>query len=125
MEAPQLQKQFWEAYRDKGLLVVAIDLCEGEEKEPWSEQRGRAEGYQQNLHLTFPVLVDLDKASTPNFKKDEIVTPSNVLVDDQGMVRYSALGFAHKGEPLSRKVAELLGVPARENQEGTARVASP
>jgi hypothetical protein len=92
-----LQRQFWEAYRDKSLLVIGIDL---------GDSQGEVKAFQQRLHLTFPVLMDPDRNSSPRFQKD-FGLPYNLLVDGQMVVRYSGSSL----NPLNRRVAELLSTP--------------
>ena len=102
-----MQKEFWEAYRDKGLLVVAVDLGPGQEKFYSASEVGLAKSYRDNHHLTFPVLMDADKTSSPVFRKRGIAIPYNVVVDDQMVVRYSGFSL----NPMNRRVAELLSTP--------------
>ena len=92
-----MQKDLWEAYRGKSLLVVAIDL---------GDKPDEVKAYQQRLHLTYPVLIDPDKSSSPKFKKDFLV-PYNLLVDGQSVVRYSGSDL----KSLNRRVIELLSTP--------------
>lgn len=89
-----MQKDFWEAYRDKGLLVVGIDLGEKQEK---------VKAYQEKYHLSFPVLMDPDKTSV---SKEHVFIPYNLLVDDQMVIRYAEVGFASK--PLNSEIVKLL-----------------
>ena len=92
-----MQKEFWEAYRDKSLLVVGLDL---------GDKQDEVKAFQERHHLTFPVLMDPDKSSSPRFKKDFLI-PYNLLVDDQMVVRYSGFDF----KSLNRRIAELMSTP--------------
>ncbi len=96
-EAPHLQKDIWEAYRTRGLLVVGIDLVEKPEK---------VKSFKERFGWTFPVLLDPDRKSIPGSKRVAAVA-HNILVDRDMVVRYSQLGF-DKGE-LDRAIVELLG----------------
>jgi peroxiredoxin len=92
-----LQKEFWEAYRDKSVLVVSIDLGDGQDD---------VKAFQERHHLTFPVLMDPDRNSSPRFQKDFVI-PYNLLVDGQMVVRYSGSSL----NSLHRRVVELLSTP--------------
>lgn len=92
-----MQREFWEAYREKSLLVVGIDLGDGQ---------AEVKAFQERHHLTFPVLMDPDRNSSPRFQKDFGI-PYNLLVDGQMVVRYSGSGL----NSLNRRVVELLSTP--------------
>ena len=89
-----MQKDFWDVYRDKGLLVVGIDLGEAPEK---------VKAYQEKHHLSYPVLMDPDKSSV---SKEHVFVPYNLLVDDQMVIRYAEVGFSSK--PLNSEIVKLL-----------------
>jgi len=92
-----LQKEFWEAYRDKSLLVVGLDL---------GDSQAEVKAFQERHHLTFPVLMDPDRNSSPRFQKD-FVMPYNLLVDGQMVVRYSGSTL----NSLNHRLVELLSMP--------------
>ena len=94
-----MQRDLWEAYRDKSFLVVAINL---------GDKREEVKAFQERSHLTYPVLMDPDKSSSPRFKTD-FAMPYNLLVDGQMVVRYSAAGSDFK--LLKGEAARLLSAP--------------
>ena len=92
-----MQKDFWETYRDKGLLVVGINLGEKPEK---------VKAYQKKYGLSFPVLMDPDKNTV---SRKRVSVPYNLLVDDHGVIRYAEIGFAP--QPLNSAIVKLLSAP--------------
>ncbi len=91
--------------------MVGIDL---------GENLGNAKGFQEKHHLTFPVLIDPDKTSSPKFKKGYAI-PTNVVVDGNMVVRYCDSGFDSK--ELDRTIAKLLAEPQKEKSSDTRSTA--
>jgi len=85
------------AYRDRGLVVVAIDIEESPEAVArWVRARG----------LTVPVVLDRDGAVTRAWQVT--VTPTVFLLDRQGRVRGKALGTRPWTAPDGRALLEAL-----------------
>lgn len=76
--------------------MVAVDLGETAEQ---------ARRFQAQHELSFPVLIDPLRISSPRFKTGFAV-PQNVVLDENMLVRYSGIGFDQGS--LKRIVAKLL-----------------
>ena len=82
MESPHLENEFWKAYKDKGLQVVSINGGENAEK---------VKKYAEKHKLSYPLLLDPNEAVYTNLIGRGF--PVNIVVDQQGIVRYVADGF--------------------------------
>ncbi len=103
-----MEKDFWQAYRDKGLMMVWINLGEKPEKAKW---------FQEKHHLTSPVLM-ADETSDPRFKLHAYAIPYSVLVDRQMVIRNTG-AYWWKGKDLERTVNEVMAEPARGKSAAT------
>lgn len=97
-EAPQMEANIWQKYRDKGLTVIGINT--GEESDPDK----RAQEFVAEHHLTYPVLVDGDDQLSQIFQIK--IMPSIAILDRKGTVRYLKPGF----DPavITQQIEELL-----------------
>jgi peroxiredoxin len=68
-EAPKLEREIWQKYRDRGVVVVGIDS--GEQREPLEPARK----FRDRHRLTFPILVDAKSEGV----KFEVKDPSGTL----------------------------------------------
>jgi peroxiredoxin len=97
-EMPELEKDIWQPYKEKGLVILAIGREETREKLlPFIEQR----------KITYPVLPDRDRTIYARFAKQYI--PRNFLIGKDGRVVYSSIGYTREGfSALTRHVKEAL-----------------
>ncbi len=93
--------------------MVGIDLGE----KPDTVRR-----FRDNHRLTYPVLMDPNKLSFPRLKHGFAI-PNNVVIDRQGVVRYSRAGFCAK--ELEKTVTELLAESPPASAPQSTRVTSP
>ena len=114
-EAPHLQA-LQEAYADRNVQVIIIDVKEGA-----NLVRAKLKDHHQ---LTFPILLDSDGAVAaslapaevlPDLARDEVMLASNLIVDQQGVIRYMSLldtrNFDAKLVNLKARLDELLQNP--------------
>lgn len=89
-----------QALAERGFEVVGIALDEPE----------RAEAFAADLGLVYPVLLgEADTVVTGRrYGNDTGMLPYSVLVDRQGVVRWSKLGALERAE-LEREIKRLLG----------------
>ncbi|HKY39936.1 MAG TPA: redoxin family protein [Polyangiaceae bacterium] len=84
---PDLEERFWQKYKDKGLAVVALNAHDT------AEQVGQVEDYCQNLRLSFPIGLEIEKTTyqgiTENFAGLNPF-PVDVLIGKDGKVAYIA-----------------------------------
>jgi cytochrome c biogenesis protein CcmG, thiol:disulfide interchange protein DsbE len=83
-------------YRDKGVITYSIGI--GEKKET-------AMAYIENLHITYPVLLDPGSITQKRFGIAGI--PTYFILDRGGVIRYKILGAANK-DGLDKMIEALL-----------------
>lgn len=94
-EMPDLQQQY-EAYKDKGLIVIGINIGESPVAvEPFVKQFG----------LTFPILLDRQSQITKLYRIGPI--PSTYFIDADGKVKEIFIGPLNENS-ISEKVANIL-----------------
>jgi thiol-disulfide isomerase/thioredoxin len=97
-EAPRLER-LSEKYRERGLLVVAIDV---------NESRNAALAFRQKHHLNFPVVMVAERVEGGS------VIPFNLIIDQKGVVRFS--GSGDRPNDIENVIDDLLrGAPANKN----------
>ena len=84
-EAPQIEAQFWQKWRPRGLVVLGID---GQEEE---NALAKARGFRDRHKLTYSLLIDTESKAAAAYHVHAI--PVNVVIDREGIVRYIATGF--------------------------------
>lgn len=99
-EAPQLEREFWHTYKDKGVVVIGVAIwAEGDPFE-------RAKEFVQKHNLTYMVLVDgSEKGEVAQLYGVEGV-PTNVVIGKDGKIRYLQAGFDPEG--MKRAIEEAL-----------------
>ncbi len=85
-EMTELEKEIWQPYRDKGLVVLAI----GRE-----ETRDKLVPFRDEKKLTFTILPDPDRKIFSQFATQYI--PRNFLIDRKGQLIYSNIGYTREG----------------------------
>ena len=96
-EAPKLEKEIWQAQKEKGLVVVGI-----------TKGTAGAKEFKAKHGVSYPIWVDKDGTAFEQFVGDKYV-PYNVVIDKEGKVRYANFGFeAEKEAAIKKLVGELL-----------------
>ncbi len=96
-----METEFWQAYRDQGLLVAALN--------PNGDDMTLLTSYVEDLHVTYPVGLESEETAT----YDALVAnyrgrnpyPVDVIVDKRGIIRYVAREY---DAPRMREVIEAL-----------------
>jgi len=83
-------------YRDKGVLTYSIGI---------GEKRKKAVSYIENLHITYPILLDPGSITQKQFGIAGI--PTYYILDRGGIIRYKILGKADK-DGLDKMIGALL-----------------
>ena len=84
-EAPKMEKEIWQKYRERGLSVFGVDTAEREEPEKMAKQFVAEHG------TTYPTLLDLEGDVAEAYRVEAL--PTIVLIDRTGTVRYIQAGF--------------------------------
>jgi len=95
-EMPALQQQY-EAWKDKGLRVVGINL---------SEDRHRVENFIRRIGVGFPILLDSNRRTERAFGLREY--PTTYFIDANGIIRQIVSGPLTI-EEIDGRVKSLLG----------------
>lgn len=110
-EAPHLE-QLYQNYKDKNVQVFIIDV---------KEEKALVEKLIERFRFSFPVLLDTDGAVStkyapegvqPALARDEVPIASNLIIDNEGRIRFYSLlntvNFDAKLSKLQEKLDELL-----------------
>lgn len=90
--------QLHEAYKDKGLQVIGINMDESGQD---------AKAFLNNHAAQFSVAADASKQCAANFAMEAM--PATYLIDKKGFIRHVHLGFrAGETADLQQKVEQLL-----------------
>ncbi|MCS7273542.1 MAG: redoxin domain-containing protein [Fimbriimonadales bacterium] len=83
-EAPELEKDVWQAYRNREVVVLGVAI--------WaqSEPAKRAAEFAKQHKLTFPVLVDADNTVAGLYKVQGV--PTTYIIDKQGTIHEVVIG---------------------------------
>ncbi len=98
-EAPALERS-WRAYRDRGVLVVGVDIQDTVEA---------AEKFRRDFSLTFPNVRDV--AGKVSVDYGVYGVPETFFIDRKGMIRAKHVG-ALTDERFRQEVERLLAEPA-------------
>ncbi len=94
-EMPALQN-FYEEYKDKGFVLIAINQ---------EESRDLVAPFVQEFGLTFPVWLDLDYLAQRKFNTENL--PSSYVIDRSGIVRLMWIGGISK-KNLEKYVPDVI-----------------
>lgn len=86
-EMPKLQVNIWQSFRDRGVVVLGVDL---------QEDLGTVKLFGVNNGLTFPLAIDATGEVFRNYAGGDKVAnvPFNVIIDKNGNIRYSQTGYS-------------------------------
>jgi len=94
-EMPTIESVY-EAYRDEGFIVLAINA---------GESTGSIRGFQQEEGLTFPLLIDSGESVTGSYEIRAL--PTSLLVDQEGVISRIYSGPITHGQ-LAEDIEGLL-----------------
>ncbi|MBI2022812.1 TlpA family protein disulfide reductase [Candidatus Daviesbacteria bacterium] len=109
-EAPYLEKEVWQKFKDQGIQVLAIDVL---------ESKALAEKMQKRFKWTFPVLLDKDGKVTKKFapvkeglSPEVAIINSHFILDKESRLRfYEYLNmerFDARARATIKKLNEIL-----------------
>ena len=100
-EEMPLVSSLWQAHRDEGFQVIAINVDEDPEA---------ARQFARELNLEFPLVYDADRAVSQLYRVAGY--HSHYVLDRRGKVRFSALGFTEAdARAVTQEVGTLLAEP--------------
>jgi peroxiredoxin len=100
-EAPELEKDIWQAYRERDVVVLGVAT--------WAQDNPtkRAEEFAREFKLTFPVLVDAENKVAEMYKVSGV--PTTFIIDREGVVREFVVGADVAA--IKRAIIALLDAP--------------
>ena len=100
-EAPELEKDIWQAYRERDVVVLGVAT--------WARDNPtkRAEEFAREFKLTFPVLVDAENKVAEMYKVSGV--PTTFIIDREGVVREFVVGADVAA--IKRAITALLDAP--------------
>ena len=99
-----MEKEIWQRYRSRGLVVVGINTGEQE-----TDRVPIARGFRDKHGLTYPIWIDAQDKTMERYGGEGF--PTNAIVDREGNLRYAQSGFDE--EAITRVIAQLLGSAGR------------
>ncbi len=100
-EAPELEKDIWQAYRERDVVVLGVAT--------WAQDNPtkRAEEFAREFKLTFPVLVDAENKVAEMYRVRGV--PTTFIIDREGIVREFVVGADVAA--IKRAITALLDAP--------------
>jgi peroxiredoxin len=100
-EAPELEKDLWQAYKARDVVVLGVAT--------WARDNPtkRAEEFAREFKLTFPVLVDAENKVAEMYKVSGV--PTTFIIDREGIVREFVVGADVAA--IKRAITALLDAP--------------
>lgn len=100
-EMPHIEKDIWQAYKDKGLILIGIDRKEKPEA---------VKKFAEMMKITYPLALDLDDAIYTLYAHPNSGVTRNVLIDQNGKIVFLTRLFDKKEfKELINKIDELCG----------------
>jgi peroxiredoxin len=99
-EMPFIEKDIWQAYKDKGLILFGIDRGEPAEK---------VQEFAKTMNITYPLAMDEESKIFTLFADKSAGVTRNILIDRNGkMVFMTRLYDEAEFNALKNKIAELM-----------------
>jgi peroxiredoxin len=78
-EMPHLEKEVWQAYRDKGLLLIGVDR---------DEPLDKVKKFHSDMHISYPLALDPGADIFGRFADKKSGVTRNVVIDRDGKIAY-------------------------------------
>ncbi len=99
-EMPHLEKEIWQAFKEKGLRVYGVDRKESREK---------VMKFAKKMKITYPLIMDENGEIFELFADKNAGVTRNVLVDKEGKIVYLTRLFEEQEfKQLVKKIDSLL-----------------
>jgi len=99
-EMPFIEKDIWQAYKDKGLVLIGVDRGETIEK---------VKDFEKMMKITYPLALDEDSGIFTRFADKAAGVTRNIIIDRTGkMVFLTRLYDTAEFETMKRVIGELL-----------------
>ena len=99
-EMPHLEKEIWQAYKNKGLVFAGVDL-----KEP----KETVSKFAKTMKISYPLTLDTSGSKFYSFAAEGAGVTRNILIDKTGRIAYlTRLYDKAEFNGLKEKVRELV-----------------
>lgn len=99
-EMPHIEKDIWQAYKDKGLVLFGVDRGETPQV---------TAAFAEKMKITYPIALDEDESIFQKFALKNAGVTRNILVDQNGKIIYLTRLFnMDEFNGLVKKIGELL-----------------
>lgn len=97
-EAPELERDIWQAYKDKGVVLLGVAT--------WAQDDPKkvATSFAQKYKLTYPILVDADDKTAKQYGISAV--PTTFVVDRKGTIKKVVVGA--RVSAVKKAIAEAL-----------------
>ena len=97
-EIPELEAKVWQVYRDRGVVILGIDLRESSEK---------AKRLVSDMGITYPVIID-STGEVGQLYEVHII-PYTFILDEAQHVQHTSLGYSPRSfDEMIKKIESLL-----------------
>ena len=76
-EMPHIETDIWQAYKDKGLVLIGVD---------YKEDAQTTTKFAKTMNITYPLALDLDAAIFKTFAREDSGVTRNVLINRKGKI---------------------------------------
>ena len=98
-EMPHIEKDIWQAYKDKGLILIGIDR---------KEKPGAVKKFAGKMKISYPLALDLDDRIYTLYAHPNSGVTRNVLIDQNGKIVFLTRLFDKKEfNELIKKIDDL------------------
>jgi len=99
-EMPHIEKDIWEAFKDKGLYVYGVDR---------KESADRVVKFAKKTNISYPLIMDEEGKIFEMYAHENAGVTRNVLIDKQGKIVFMTRLFEkNEFSGLVNKINELL-----------------
>lgn len=99
-EMPHLEKEIWDAYKNKNFLLVAVDF---------QQPADTAKAFKKEMKITYPMAVDRSGNEFFKFAVKNAGVTRNIVIDQQGKIAFlTRLYNRNEFLAMKKKISELL-----------------
>ena len=99
-EMPHIEKDIWNAFKEKGLLLYGVDRKEAKDK---------VLKFAKKTKITYPLIMDEDGSIFEKFAHENAGVTRNILIDKEGKIVFLTRLFEqNEFNLLVKKIEELL-----------------
>lgn len=99
-EMPHLEKEIWEANKDKNFLLIGVDR---------DEPIAKVKAFKKEMHITYPMALDPGANIFAKFAYKQAGVTRNVVIDQTGHIAFlTRLYNRDEFLAMKKKIGELL-----------------